>query len=159
MDSIKLSFNSPKLKKLSSVYIIEDNPMESNMLIDYLGKYQNLAVKSFVNGDACIKDIVVSKNNPDLILLDYFLDSADASSKDGLEILTKLREITPYTEFIMLTSVDNERIIELSRKKGAMGYVVKGAAGYGKLDEMLQKTFSLETANESTPETDPDPID
>jgi response regulator of citrate/malate metabolism len=148
MDSIKLSFNTPKLKNLNSVFIIEDNPMESNMLIDYLSKYPNVVVKSFTSGDACIKEIVMSKISPDLILLDYFLDSTDASSKDGLEILAKLREITPYSEFIMLTSVDNERIIELARKKGAMGYIIKGISGYVKLDEMLKKIFALEPAPE-----------
>ena len=145
MDSIKLSFNTPKLKKLKTVYVVEDNPVERSMIIDFFSRYPDVVVKGFFNGDSCIKDVVVSKVAPDLILLDYFLDSTMASSKDGLEILTKLKEISPYTEFIMLTSIDNERIMELARKKGAMGYVVKGASGYEMLDTILRKNFTFET--------------
>ena len=36
MDSIKLEFNTPKLKKLRTIYIVEDNAMERNMLVDFL---------------------------------------------------------------------------------------------------------------------------
>lgn len=149
MDSIKLSFNIPKLKKLRTIYVIEDNAIERNMLIDFLGKYPDLNSKEFFNGDACIKDIIVSKISPDLILLDYFLDSEIASSKDGLEILTKLKEISPNSEIIMFTSVDNERIIELARKKGAMAFIVKGASGYEMLDSIIRNNFSRETTQES----------
>jgi response regulator of citrate/malate metabolism len=118
--------------------------MERRMLIDFLGKYPHLQIKEFTNGDACIKDMVVSRSNPDLILLDYFLDSENPSSKDGLEILEKMKEISPNSEIIMFTSVENERIFELARKKGAMGYIVKGPKGYEKLDQMLSIHFTTQ---------------
>ena len=149
MDSIKLSFNVPKPKKINTVYIIEDNLFERSMLIDFFGKYPNLVVKGFTNGDECIKDIIVSKVSPNLILLDYFLDSTVASNKDGLEVLTKLKEISPYSDFIMFTSIDNERIIELARKKGVIGYVIKGESSYDKLDSVLRTNFSFDTPSES----------
>ena len=149
MDSIKLSFNTPKPKKLNTLYLIEDNALERNMLIDYLGKYPNLKIKEFHNGDDCIKDIVMSNISPDLILLDYFLDSNITTSKDGLEILSKLKEICPNSEIIMFTSVDNPRIIELARKKGAMSFIVKGTSSYEKLDAIIKNNFSLEATQES----------
>ena len=149
MDSIKLSFNTPKLKKLKTIYVVEDNAIERNMLIDFLGKYPDLNIKEFFNGDACIKDVIVSKISPDLILLDYFLDSNTPLSKDGLEVLTKLKEISPNSEFIMFTSVDNERIIELARKKGAMAFIVKGVSSYEMLDDILQKKFTIAASPDS----------
>jgi response regulator of citrate/malate metabolism len=142
--SLELQFNQPKPKRLHSICIIEDNAMERRMLIDFLSKYPNLKIKEFTNGDACIKDMVMSKLNPDLILLDYFLDSENPSSKDGLEVLEKMKEISPGSEIIMFTSVENERIFELARKKGAMGYIVKGAKGYEKLDQMLSIHFTTQ---------------
>jgi response regulator of citrate/malate metabolism len=144
MDPIKLTFNTPRLKKLKTVYIIEDNPVERTMLVDFLSKYPQLSIKEFPNGDVCVKEMVVSNLNPDLILLDYFLDSDITTSKDGLEILTKLKEISPNSEVIMLTSIENERITTLARKKGAMYYVVKGPASYEKIDSILQNNFIIE---------------
>ena len=144
-----LSF-TPRTKKLTSVFVVEDSSMEQNMLMDFLSRYPNIQTKAFVNGTDCVKDIVVSNFSPDLILIDYFLDSADASSKDGLEILSKLREISPNSDIIMLTSVDNPRIKELARKKGAMAYVVKGSDSYTELDAIIEKNFVLNTPPEVT---------
>jgi two-component system, NarL family, response regulator LiaR len=149
MDSIKLQFNTPKPKKLNTVFIIEDNPVERSMLLDFFEKYPSLVVKGFLSGDACIKEIIMSKVSPDLILVDYFLDSDLSYSKDGLEIIAKIKDISPYTEFIMLTSVDNEKIMDLARRKGVMGYVVKGVSSYEMLDSILQKKFTIEGSPDS----------
>ncbi|MBL0031132.1 MAG: hypothetical protein IPP27_02750 [Bacteroidetes bacterium] len=43
----------------------------------------------------------------------------------------------------MHTGVENQRIIELARKKGAYDYIVKGAEGYKKLDSIIEKEFIL----------------
>lgn len=144
MDSIKLTFNTPNLKKLKTVYIVEDNAMESDMLTDYFSKYANIKIKTFPNGDDCVKDVVISKVFPDLILIDYFLDSVSSVSKDGLEVLTKLKEISPNSEIIMHTSVDNERIMQLAKKKGALAFVGKGRLAFEKLDAIIKNNFSIE---------------
>jgi response regulator of citrate/malate metabolism len=141
MDSIKLTFTPTRLKKLESVYIVEDSPAEMEMTKDYFSKYPEIQIKGFINGDECLKEIVVSGVSPDMILVDYFLDSQVSSSKDGLEILVKLKELCPNASIIMHTSVDNERVIELARKKGAFNYVVKGASGYEKLDRIIEQQF------------------
>ena len=45
----------------------------------------------------------------------------------------------------MHTSVDNTRIIELAKKKGAYDYIVKGMEGFKKLDVIIEKEFMLNT--------------
>lgn len=133
-------------KKLTSVFIVEDSAIERSMLTDHLSKYPNLEIKEFSSGDACLKELILGNvQEPDLIFMDYFLDSSIGTSKDGLEILTKLREICPNTKVIMLTSVSNEKIKELAKQKGAIDYVVKSAVSYQQLDSVLQKHFALES--------------
>ena len=75
--------------------------------------------------------------------MDYFLNSSFGASNDGLESLTKLKEISPKTDVIMLTSVNNPKIIDLAKQKGALDYVVKSATGFKELDSVLNKHFSL----------------
>ena len=48
----------------------------------------------------------------------------------------------------MLTSVDNERIIDLAKKKGAMAYVVKGEESFDKIDSIIQNHFTMEAPPE-----------
>ncbi len=147
MDSIKLTFTPVPPKKLGTIFVIEDNPIELEMVIEYFSKYPGLTLKGFTNGDECVKEIVVSGISPDMILIDYFLDSEIAHSKDGLEILVKLKEISSNSSIIMHTSVENQRIIDLARQKGAIAYIVKGAAGYKKLDSIIEKYFVFNADN------------
>ncbi len=106
-------------KKLTSVFIVEDSAIERSMLTDHLSKYPNLEIKEFASGDSC----------------------------HGLEILSKLKEICPNTQVIMLTSVTNEKVMELAKQKGALDYVVKSAVSYQQLDSVLQKHFELQEQN------------
>ena len=132
-------------KKLKTVFIVEDNAIERSMLKDHLAKYSNLKVKEYSSGTACLNELIVGTvDEPELILMDYFLDSSFGPSKDGLESLTKLKEICPDTDVIMLTSVDNKRIVELARQKGALDYVVKGVTAYTDLDSILHKHFAMQ---------------
>lgn len=130
-------------KKLKSVFIVDDSAIERSMLTDHLSKNEGVEIKEFSNGESCIKELVMGNvQEPDLILMDYFLETSPGSQKDGLEVLTKLKEICPDSQVIMLTSVSNEKIKELAKNKGALDYVVKSQISYQQLDDVLQKHFS-----------------
>ena len=145
MTGIKLTFTPTAPRRLGTIFVVDDNPIEREMLMDYFDKYPGIEVKGFPNGDDCLKEIILSNISPDMILMDYFLDSEVANSKDGLEILVKLKEISPNSAIIMHTSVDNTRIIELAKNKGAYDYIVKGMEGFKKLDVIIEKEFMLNT--------------
>jgi len=131
-------------KKLTNLFIIEDTVADRTMLTDYLSKYPTITVKGFYTGDACIKDIINGKAvQPDLILMDFFLDASFASKRDGLETLEKIKEISPESEVIMFTSVENPRIMDLAKQKGALDYIIKGKDSFQKLDSLLEKHFSF----------------
>jgi DNA-binding NarL/FixJ family response regulator len=132
------------MKKLEKVFIVEDSEIERSMLRDHLTKYPNLKITEYSSGTTCVKELILgTAEQPDLILMDYFLDSTFGPSKDGLESLSKIKEIYPETNVIMMTSVDNKRIIDLAKEKGALDYVVKGTSGFKTLDSILEKHFSL----------------
>ena len=125
-------------KKLNTVFIVEDNAVQRSMLTDHLSKYPQLKVKEYSSGDACLKELISGNvAEPELVLMDYFLESSFGASKDGLETLSKLKEIYPEMDVIMLTSVENEKIVDLAKKKGALDYVVKSAGSFDKLDSIL----------------------
>lgn len=131
-------------RKLNSIFIVEDDAIQRTMLTDHLSKYPHLKVRAFSSGDACLRELISgSVEEPELVLMDYFLDGTFGASKDGLETLTKLKEIYPETDVIMLTSVENEKIKDLASKKGALGYVVKSAGSFQKLDSLLTENFEV----------------
>ncbi len=131
-------------KKLNTVFIVEDNAIQRSMLADHLSKYPQLKVKEYSSGDACLKELISGNVlEPELVLMDYFLESSFGASKDGLETLSKLKEIYPDLDVIMLTSVENEKIVDLAKKKGALDYVVKSAGSFDKLDSILKSYYTM----------------
>ncbi len=131
-------------KKLTSVFIVEDNAVQRSMLSDHLSKYPKLKIREFSSGDSCLKEMISGNvEEPELVLMDYFLDSSFGTSKDGLETLTKLKEIFPDTDVVMLTSVENQKIIDLAKKKGALDYIVKSAGSFQKLDSIINSNYEV----------------
>ena len=131
-------------KKLNSVFIVEDNAVQRSMLSDHLSKYPKLKIREFSSGDSCLKELISGNvEEPELVLMDYFLESSFGNSKDGLETLTKLKEIFPDTDVVMLTSVENQKIIDLAKKKGALDYIVKSAGSFQKLDSIINDHFDV----------------
>ena len=136
--------------KLSSVFIVDDSAIERSMLKDHLAKYPGLEIKEYSNGESCVKELITGDaQEPDLILMDYFLEVSPGSSKDGLEILAKLKEISPSSQVIMLTSVSNEKIIELAKQKGALDYVIKSQVSFEQLDAVLEKHFDISSITQN----------
>ena len=131
-------------KKLTSVFIVEDNAVQRSMLSDHLSKYPKLKIREFSSGDSCLKEMISGNvEEPELVLMDYFLDSSFGTSKDGLETLSKLKEIFPDTDVVMLTSVENQKIIDLAKKKGALDYIVKSAGSFQKLDSIINSNYEV----------------
>lgn len=132
------------LPELKNVIVVEDDAQQRSMMMDFLSRYKGITVKGFYSGDACIKDLVnETVEAPDLVLMDYFLDSTVAAKYDGLDTLVKLKEICPDSKVIMFTSVENQRIVELAKQKGAYNYAVKSPEGFERLDKLIRNAFEV----------------
>jgi DNA-binding NarL/FixJ family response regulator len=133
-----------ELPELKNIIIVEDNPIDRSMMQDFLSKYKNVTINGYFSGEACIKDIVNQKvETPDLVVMDYFLDTTPGARHDGLDTLVKVKEICPDSKVIMFTSVENQRIAELAKEKGAYNYAVKGTDGFDRLDKLIRKAFQV----------------
>lgn len=132
------------LPELKNVIIVDDNEMHRSMMEDFISRYKDVTIKDYTSGEACIKDLVNQRvDDPDLILLDYFLDTTPGAKYDGLDSLVKIKEICPESKVIMFTSVENQRIAELAKQKGAYNYAVKGVEGFERLDRLIRNAFQV----------------
>ncbi len=131
------------MKKLSSIYVVEDDATARMMMLDFLGQYKDVKLKGFITGEACIGEIVHSQMHPDLILMDYYLEASLAAKYHGLDTLAKIKEIGPETRIIMFTSVDDENIIQLAKEKGASDYVIKGSKGFDEIKRIIDSSYKL----------------
>lgn len=131
------------MKKLNSIYVVEDDSVARMMMLDFLGQYKDVTLKGFITGEACIGEIMHSKMHPDLILVDYFLEASLAAKYHGLDTLAKIKEISPETRIIMFTSVDDVNIVKIAKEKGASDYVIKGPKGFDEIKSIIDSSYRL----------------
>ena len=133
------------------IFIIEDNALFALAL---KGDLENsfpdsgIRIHTFETGETCKKKFRELK--PQVVILDYNLNSKFAEAANGLVILDWIKKENPETNVIMLTGVDNIEIALKSFKHGAADYVVKTETQFKKINYSLLNLFKIIKANRRT---------
>ena len=92
-------------------------------LMEYTFKCrEGFEVKSFFSGEECIMNLGL---NPELIVLDYYMGSAEENRMTGLDTLRKINEEGKEIPVIILSREKDRETIAEFIKEGAMKYVIK----------------------------------
>ncbi len=107
------------------VFLVDDDTKQLLLLKDFLERNSpySLDIKLFSSGENCLEKI---SEQPDIIVLDYHLDGIRPEASNGLEILKKIRKISPAMEVIMMSSQDQLQVGLNTLEYGATDYVIKG---------------------------------
>ena len=123
--------NKPK------VFIVDDEPLLSEMLTDYLlGHNPNLVIRSFLTGEACLKNLY---EKPAIVILDYHLNSRELDAANGLEILKEIKRKYKTTPVIMLSSQESYSKALQTIAYGAIHYVIKGQEAFEKIQKLIEE--------------------
>ena len=139
-----------KIKQIN-IFIVEDNKVFALLLkSDIESAFEEMAIKVhlFETGEACIKKIKELK--PQVVILDYHLDSKYPDAANGIEVLDWIKSENPDTNVIMLTNEDNIMIASMTLKHGAFDYVVKTETTFKKINYSLANIFKITDAKMET---------
>jgi len=115
--------------------IIDDDPSMINMLKDFISaKYGAAEVTTFTTGEEALSGIYYM---PEVIVLDYHLDSINPDALNGLQILKKLKDVYPETPVIFLSAEEKPEIAVNTIKYGAYDYIVKNENAFHRLEIIL----------------------
>ncbi len=107
-----------------SVFLVDDNSMYLNILEAALKKVlPNATVFCFQSGEKAIAEL---DRKPFLILLDYDLAGVNPNVMNGISVLKAIKKVCADTQVIMLSGVEDAKIITTSMKHGAFDYIIKG---------------------------------
>lgn len=121
-------------KKPMKIFIVDDEEMLTEALSDYLTRKVAHDISVFHTGEDCLQHL---SENPDVIILDFHLDTVNKDAENGLEILTAIRKHLPKTRVIMLSSQEKYVIAARTLMKGAEQYVIKDEDAFEKIARML----------------------
>ncbi len=105
------------------VWIIDDNKSFCIILAESLNESRSVVcTKLYHTSTSAINALAKADSPPSVILLDIKM-----KKDSGLDAIDRLKQISPATAIIMLTSYDVEENIQTALKRGASGYLLKSS--------------------------------
>ncbi|HKR03716.1 MAG TPA: response regulator [Bacteroidia bacterium] len=124
-----------KNENAAIVFIIEDDIIFLEMIHDFIKlKFPFLKLHKFTNGEDALKQI---RLDPQIVIIDFFLDSKNKGAQNGLDILLHFRKLDPSIRIVMLSSQEKPEIAASVIKYGAYDYVVKNETALNRVEIIL----------------------
>jgi len=121
------------------LFLVDDDALFLKLLeIEFL-KHADFAIETFATGELCLQSL---EKNPDVIILDYYLDGIDKQAMNGMETLDKIKAINPDIPVVMLSSQDKIEVAIDCMHHRAYDYVVKSETAFLRLQKIISSIFS-----------------
>ena len=127
-------------EKKRHIFLVDDEPIQNEMLKDYLSERFLYDIRVFDNGEDALQHMNLA---PEIMVLDYHLAGSKNSAKNGVEILKEVKDRYPATEVIMLSGQDKIEVAVDSIKYGAYDYVVKGETAFSRMENVMNNVSEL----------------
>jgi DNA-binding NtrC family response regulator len=134
-------------QKPFSVAIIDDDPMICQLVEDLLGrKFPDAQATVFHTGE----EALASGFDPDLVILDYQLDTVKPDALNGLQVLSKLKQRHRDLPVVFLSGQDRLEVATNTMKFGAYDYIVKNDTTFARLENSIAKIQEVQTLRKTT---------
>jgi two-component system OmpR family response regulator len=121
-------------KKQTLIFIVDDDALYLKSLEIEFSQNRDFEVRTFATGELCLESI---SQNPDFIVLDYYLNSIDTNAINGLQTLEKIKTNNPQIPVIMLSSQDSIEVAVDCMRHKALDYFVKSETAYIRLQKVI----------------------
>ena len=95
-------------------------------------------IETYATGELCVANL---SRNPDVIILDYYLDGIDKTAMNGMLTLDKIKAFNPEIPVIMLSSQDKIEVAIDCMLHKASDYVVKSETAFIRLQKSMSTIF------------------
>jgi two-component system, OmpR family, response regulator len=126
--------NENKIK----LFLVDDDALFLKSLeIDFL-QSADFIIETFATGELCMANL---SHDPDVIILDYFLDGIDATAMNGIETLDKIKAYNQDIPVVILSSQDKIDVAVNCMHHRAFDYVVKSETAFVRLQKIITTIF------------------
>ena len=140
-----------KLNRKFKIFVVEDSDLYRELLKRFIQtidrnfifeENKNYSVSQFKTGEECIRNL---HQNPDVVVLDYFLNgyNNDPNAMDGMETLRQIKHLSPKTHVIIITSQGNVSLASEFIKNGASDYISKEPGVREKLQHSVARLLRI----------------
>ncbi len=122
--------NNKKIK----LFLVDDDAVFLKLLeIEFL-QNADFDIETFATGELCIESL---SHQPDVIVLDYYLDGVDRDAINGIDTLDQIKAFNPDIPVVMLSSQDKIDVAINCMHHKAFDYVVKSETAFMRLKKII----------------------
>ncbi|MDO9254862.1 MAG: response regulator [Bacteroidales bacterium] len=126
--------NEKKIK----IFLVDDDALYLKLLEIELMEHADFIIETYATGELCVANL---SRNPDVIILDYYLDGIDKTAMNGMLTLDKIKAFNPEIPVIMLSSQDKIEVAIDCMLHKASDYVVKSETAFIRLQQSMSTIF------------------
>ena len=120
------------------LFLVDDDAVFLKLLaIDFL-QHADFDVETYPTGELCLEHL---SGNPDIIILDYYLDGIVKNALNGIETLDRIKAYNPDIPVIMLSAQDEIAVAVNCMHHRAFDYVVKSETAFVRLQKIITTIF------------------
>lgn len=116
------------------LFLVDDDADFLKLLKIQLLKQYDIIIETFSTGELCIENL---SSHPDIIIVDYNLDSVEKNAMNGIETLDKIKAVNADIPVVMLSAQDEIDIAIQCMSHKAFDYVVKSATDFLRLKKVI----------------------
>jgi len=116
------------------LFLVDDDALFLKSLeIEFL-QNADFSIETYATGELCMENL---SHNPDIIVLDYYLDGIDKTAMNGIETLDKIKAYNQEFPVVILSSQDNIEVAVDCMHHKAFDYVVKSETAFLRLQKII----------------------
>lgn len=123
------------------IFIVEDNEVYAKSLKMFIQtRFPNIKEIIIFNiGETCLLEM---RRNPNIVIMDYFLNSQYEEAHNGLEIIKRIKEQKPKTNIIVLSAQEKFNVVLEAIKQYDCNYVQKDHEAFNKVEQLINVLFN-----------------
>lgn len=121
------------------LFLVDDDALFLKSLEIQFLQQEDFIIETFATGELCLESL--TKNPPDVIILDYHLDGIDKTAMNGIETLDKIKEFNMDIPVVMLSAQDKIDVAISCMHHNAFDYVVKSETAFIRLQNIIPAIF------------------
>lgn len=125
-------------EKKNLIFLVDDDELFLKDLELEFSENTKSEIRSYGTGEECLANIFL---NPDIVILDYYLNSISKNAIDGLETLERIKTANLQIPVIMLSSQDKIEVAVNCMKHQAFDYIVKSETAFIRLQKAITTIF------------------
>jgi len=116
------------------LFLVDDDALYLKLLEIQFHQLGEFTIETFGTGELCLENL---SHKPDIIILDYLLNSIDKKAMNGIETLDKIKATNPEIPVVMLSSQDKIEVAVECMHHKAFDYVMKSETAFVRLEKII----------------------